>query len=320
MSFRTSTVACLARGLPATRAGRLLILIYHRVRPQPDPMFPGEVDARRFDAQMALLRRHCHPIPLRAAVAGLADQSLPPRAVAVTFDDGYADNASVALPILQRHGIPATFFITAGYLDGGRMWNDSIIEAVRCTTARSLDLADLGLGTVELDSPLARGAVAEAIIGKVKHLDPFERQSRVDSLCRRTAVALPGDLMMTAAQVRELAGSGMEVGAHTMTHPILRSIAVAEARREIDDSRHHLQSITGQTVDGFAYPNGRPQDDYTTRDRDLVEELGFQYALATVNGSATPHSDRFQLPRFTPWDRQPERWLARLMLAFARAA
>ena len=320
MSFRTSTVACLARGLPATRAGRLLILIYHRVRPQPDPMFPGEVDARRFDAQMALLRRHCHPIPLRAAVAGLADQSLPPRAVAVTFDDGYADNASVALPILQRHGIPATFFITAGYLDGGRMWNDSIIEAVRCTTARSLDLADLGLGTVELDSPLARGAVAEAIIGKVKHLDPFERQSRVDSLCRRTAVALPGDLMMTAAQVRELAGSGMEVGAHTMTHPILRSIAVAEARREIDDSRHHLQSITGQTVDGFAYPNGRPQDDYTTRDRDLVEELGFHYALATVNGSATQHSDRFQLPRFTPWDRQPERWLARLMLAFARAA
>ena len=156
VSLATSLVSCLARGLPATRAGRLLILIYHRVRPQPDPMFPGEVDAHRFDRQMALLRRHCHPLPLRAAIAGLAEGSLPARAVAVTFDDGYADNASVALPILGRHGIPATFFITAGYLDGGRMWNDSIIETIRRATATSLDLTDLGLGRVELDSPLAR--------------------------------------------------------------------------------------------------------------------------------------------------------------------
>jgi peptidoglycan/xylan/chitin deacetylase (PgdA/CDA1 family) len=318
MSLGTATVACLARGLPATRAGRLLILIYHRVRPQPDPMFPGEVDALRFDEQMTLLSRHCHPMPLRAAVAGLADRSLPPRSVAVTFDDGYADNASVALPILQRHGIPATFFITAGYLDGGRMWNDSIIEAVRRATVHSLDLADLGLGTVELDSPRARGTVAEAIIGKVKHLEPRERQARVDSLCRRATCALPGDLMMTSAQVRELADAGMEIGAHTMTHPILRSITVTEARREIDESRQRLQSITGRLVDGFAYPNGRPQDDYTERDRNLVEELGFRYALATVNGSATRHSDLFELPRFTPWNRQPERWLARLLLAFAR--
>lgn len=320
MSISSSVVSCLARGLPATRAGRLLILIYHRVRQRPDPMFPGEVDDPRFDRQMALLRDHCHPLPLRAAIAQLEDGSLPPRAVAVTFDDGYADNATVALPILRRHQIPATFFITAGYLDGGRMWNDSIIEAIRCATASSLDLTDLGLGTVALDSQAAKGAVADSIIGKVKHLEPRERQARVDSLCVRTACELPDDLMMTSTQVRELADSGMEIGAHTMTHPILRSITVEEARREIDESRHHLQSIIGRPVDGFAYPNGRPQDDYTERDRNLVEELGFRYALATVNGSATQRSDLFQLPRFTPWDRRPERWLARLMLAFAKPA
>jgi peptidoglycan/xylan/chitin deacetylase (PgdA/CDA1 family) len=320
VSISSSVVSCLAHGLPATRAGRLLILIYHRVRQRPDPMFPGEVDALRFDGQMALLRRHCHPMPLRAATAQLKDGSLPSRAVAVTFDDGYADNATVAQPILRRHQIPATFFITAGYLDGGRMWNDSIIEAIRCATASSLDLTDLGLGTVELGTQCARGAVADSIISKVKHMEPRARQAKVDSLCRRTACELPDDLMMTSAQVRELVDSGMEIAAHTMTHPILRSITLEEARREIDESRRRLQSITGQPVEGFAYPNGRPQDDYTERDRNLVEELGFRYALATVNGSASRHSDRFQLPRFTPWDRRPERWLARLMLAFAKPA
>ena len=89
---------------------------------------------------MAALRRYCHPVPLIEGVRGLATGSLPDRAVTVTFDDGYADNAEVALPILQRHGVPATFFVATGYLNGGRMWNDSIIEAIRRAPATELDL------------------------------------------------------------------------------------------------------------------------------------------------------------------------------------
>ena len=126
--------------------------------------------------------------------------------------------------------------------------------------------------------------------------------------------------MMSTAQVRQLAAAGMEVGAHTCTHPILRVLSDQDAAREIRDSRDALAAITGKRIRAFAYPNGRLDDDYTTRDRALVADNGFDLAVSTQAGAASAASDPFQLPRFTPWDRQPERWLARLLLAFAREA
>lgn len=120
--------------IPPASSGRLLVLIYHRVHAERDPMFPGEVDRATFDWQMALLRRFCSPVRLEESLAALMAGTLPARAVAVTFDDGYADNAEVALPVLESHGISATFFIAPAFLDGGRMWNDSIVEAIRAHT------------------------------------------------------------------------------------------------------------------------------------------------------------------------------------------
>lgn len=318
-AIATAAVSAIAHAYPGTRAGRLLILIYHRVRPYPDPMFPGEVDADRFDRQMSLLRRYCHPIALRDAVRGLCDDSLPPRSVAVTFDDGYADNATVALSILQRHGIPATFFVAPGFLDGGIMWNDSIIEAVRQAPWESLDLNDFGNGVVRLGPEAARGRIAESIIGTVKHLAPQARLDHVNQLCRRIGVDLPVDLMMTTDQVRLLANAGQEIGAHTMTHPILRTLSDDVARAEIQVSREALERILGRPVRAFAFPNGRPGDDYTGRDCDLVRDLGFEFALSTSPGAASSRSDVYQLPRFTPWDQEPWRWLMRLLWMFGKS-
>lgn len=320
MSVITATFSALAHALPSTRSSRLLILIYHRVHPRPDPMFPGEVDAVRFDWQMGLLRRYCHPLPLAEAVVRLRGGELPARAVAVSFDDGYADNARVALPILQRHGLTATFFIAPGFLDGGCMWNDSIIEAVRRAPGDSLDRAAFGLEMARLGPEASRGPIAESIIATVKHLQPRERLARVTDFCSGLGVDLPSDLMMSSAQVRELAAAGMEIGAHTISHPILRTLPAEAARNEIRDSRDALERIIGRRVRAFAYPNGRPGDDYTERDREIVAELGFDYAPCTRWGVATAQSDRLQLPRFTPWDRTPERWLARLLLTYRQAA
>ena len=101
-----------------------------------------------------------------------------------------------------------------------------------------------------------------------------------------------------------------------MTHPILRTMADEEAAEQIRSSRESLERITGQPVQGFAYPNGRPGHDYTERDRDLVSSLGFSYALSTRPAAATMACDPFQLPRVTPWDREPAKWLARLLLGF----
>ena len=320
MTLLTSAVSALAHALPATRANRLMILIYHRVHPRPDPMFPGEVDAGRFSEQMGMLARYCRPLPLAEAVAGLKAGRLPPRAVCVTFDDGYADNATQALPILVRHGVPATFFVAPGFLDGGRMWNDSIIETVRRAPAGPLALQEFGLDTVMLADDATRGEAAGRILKAIKHRPFEERQRLVSRFCDRVGRRLPDDLMMTSSQVREMANAGMEIGAHTMTHPILRTLPDESARSEIARSRQALEGIVGQPVRLFAYPNGRPGEDYTRRDRDVVESLGFDAALSTTWGAASRDSDLYQLPRFTPWDQASPRWFGRLMLAFRAAA
>ena len=317
-SIGAAAVSTIGQAHPGTRAGRLLILIYHRVRLRPDAMFPTEVNAERFDWQMSLLRRHCHPMALADAVAGLRTGSLPPRSVAVTFDDGYADNVTGALPILRRHGIAATFFIAPGFLDGGLMWNDSIIEAVRQAPGESLDLTDFGHGVVALGAESARGRIAESIIDTVKHFAPQLRLDHVNQLCSRTGANPPVDLMMTTDQVRLLAKAGQQIGAHTMTHPILRTLSDEAARDEIQLSRQALERIIGQPVRAFAYPNGRPGDDYTVRDRNLVSDLGFEFASSTSPWAASSDSDLYQLPRFTPWDQQPWRWLMRLLWMFGK--
>lgn len=319
MSPMGSIVSGLGRLAPRTHGSRLLILNYHRVHRHVDPMFPGEVDAQRFDVQMQSLRDFCSPLPLLEALERLQAGSLPARAVCVTFDDGYADNVVEALPILRRRSVPATFFIATAFLDGGRMWNDSVIEAVRrAPRGAVLPRGELGLPDVTLGDESTRGVVAEESILAVKHLSPDVRLARVEAFCRRVGADLPADLMMTSQQVRKLAEAGMEIGAHTVHHPILSALPAERARDEIAASRDALESITGRKVCAFAYPNGRPGDDYTERDRDIVRDLGFDCALSTWWGAASARSDRYQLPRFTPWDRTPDRWLARLLLAFSK--
>ena len=98
----------------------------------------------------------------------------------------------------------------------------------------------------------------------------------------------------------------MQIGAHTVNHPILARLAAADAVREIGDSKRQLESITRAPVTLFAYPNGRHGDDYDDASVALVRDSGFEAAVATTWGAARRDSDRFQLPRFTPWDRR--RW------------
>src|SRR4026209_38570 len=121
------------------------ILIYHRVIAEPDPLILDEVCASEFDWHMTVLGRWFKVLPLTEAIARLHDGTLPARAACVTFDDGYADNASAALPILLRHGIPATFFLATAFINGGRMWNDTVIETVRRTPGDTLDARAAGL-------------------------------------------------------------------------------------------------------------------------------------------------------------------------------
>ena len=307
-------------GRLATPRRRLLILIYHRVLQQRDELYPGIPTAVDFTWQIGLIARHASPLPLHEAVTRLRNGRLPARAVTVTFDDGYADNVSVAAPILRSAGVPATFFVATGFLDSGRMWNDTIIESVRRCEFGSIDLNGIGLGAASLDGPGSRRILADRIIASIKHCAPAERSAAAQLVATASGVSLPDDLMMRSTDVRDLAAGGMEIGAHTVSHPILRALDRDSAASEISTSRQRLESLTGRAVRFFAYPNGRPGDDYTEEHVRIVRDLGFEAALSTRRGVAHRGSDPFQLPRFTPWDRSPARFLARLLLEFRRLA
>jgi len=296
------------------RRGRLSILIFHRVLMVPDPLRPGEPTVELFRWQMELLQRHFNVLPLAEAANALRMGKLPPRAACVTFDDGYRDNVDLALPVLLDIGIPATFFIATGFLEGGRMWNDTIIEVVRSLPSGELNLAHLGLGKHELRSMETRCGVATSLVLALKFRPVAERQQLVDYLAGLVLGDLPSDLMMSSDHVGQLTRAGMEVGGHTVTHPILAGLSLAEAEREIVEGRQRLEELTGARVTSFAYPNGKPGRDYLPEHASLVRELGFTVAVSTLQGVSGMATSAWELRRFTPWEQTPGWFLPRLVL------
>lgn len=295
------------------RSASVLVLIYHRVLVEPDALLPDEPDAAAFAAQMDLIAANFNVLPLQEAVERLYAHSLPERAVCITFDDGYANNCDVALPILAARRIPATVFVAPGFLNGGWMFNDIVLEAVRRAPQRvKLPVVD----EADLSSPGARVEAWERIAKAFKYLEPYERVRRAEDLAADLGVALPAGPMMTDAQVVRLHQAGIEIGAHTLSHPILARIDADAARREMLDSRHRLEEMIGAPVRSFAYPNGHPLRDYDRSHVALAAEAGFDLAVTTAWGAATRSSDRFQIPRVAPWDRTARRYAARLVCAY----
>jgi peptidoglycan/xylan/chitin deacetylase (PgdA/CDA1 family) len=300
----------------AGRGGRgLLILIYHRVLAAPDPLRSRTVQAPDFAARMDLVASCFNVLPLSEALERLESRSLPARALSVTFDDGYADNLTVAAPIMRERGIRPTVFVATGYLDGGLMFNDAITEALRAAPER-LDLSDLGLGGLELPDVDARRATIRRLVGELKYKPAAQRPALAAEIFRRAGATPPRDLMLSTAQVRSLRDAGVEIGAHTATHPILTRLSPEAAREDIARSRQVLEGILGDRVRLFAYPNGRPGEDYDERHVAMVRELGFSAALSTAWGAAHAGCDRYQVPRVAPWDDSPRRYAARLVKSY----
>lgn len=298
---------------PRGPGGRLSILIFHRVLPSIDPLFPDEPDAARFSQMMGWLKSWFNVVPLDQAVVQLQSGTLPARAAAITFDDGYADNRTVALPILQKHGLPASFFIATGFLDGGRMWNDTVIESVRASSAPILDLRNLDLGTYSNGSLNEKRQAIDAIIDRIKYMPHKERAALTERIALELDVEPPNDLMMTSGQVREMHQAGMQIGAHTIKHPILARTEISDAEREIRTSKETLESLLGKPVLLFAYPNGKPEQDYFPEHCRIVKDLGFSLAVSTAWGVSEKSTDPFQLPRFTPWDKTRTKFAIRLI-------
>ena len=290
------------------RSGSLTILFYHSVLAEADPSAPERFHAGMFGRHLDILARFYRVLPLPEALRQLESWSLPARSVCITFDDGYADNCTVALPMLLERGLHATFFVTTGVLNGGIMWNDIVRQCV--LQAKSLEsfrpfLADAESST---DMQTVVGVIS-AMERKLKYEEPEKRLRMVKEIAISLGTHIPDDVMMSSAQVRALADAGMEVGAHTVTHPILSRISQDHARREVCESKEFLEGIVGRSVDLFAYPNGVPGKDYLREHLEMVREAGFSAAVTTSPGTVERGIDLHQLPRFAPWSTSAGRFI-----------
>ena len=303
---------------PSGQRGRLSILIFHRVLAEPDPLFPEVPTAADFEARMRWVRAWFNVLPLGAAIDRLYAGTIASRALAITFDDGYADNEALAAPILERLGMTATFFVSTGFLGRGCMWNDRVIEAIRGCESERIDLTPMGLASYSLTPIAARRQAIDSVLTGIKHLEPTRRQSVAEAIVAVAGGRPSPALMMQADQVRGLRRLGMEVGAHTITHPILTRLSAAAAQGEMSGSKRELEQILGEPVELFAYPNGVPGQDYAAEHATMARECGFSAAVSTAWGAASMRSDRFQLPRFSPWDRTRLRYGARLLTNLGR--
>lgn len=298
---------------PGGARGTLTVLFFHRVFAGDDPMMPGEPTARSFDTLLGWVQSQFNVMPLAEAARRLSDGSLPPAAAAITFDDGYQDNLEVAAPLLQRRGLPATFFIASGFLDGGIMFNDVVIECMKRCPMDEVALPDLAIAPLPLRTWPERQRAAGTVLSALKYL-PFEQRAetvrRLPAHCR---VDLPTDLMLTTSQVRALAAQGFEIGAHTDRHPILASLPDDAALAEITIGRDRLETMVDRRVGLFAYPNGRWGKDFDQRHRDMAKACGFDAAFSTEPSVCHAGFDRWNLPRFTPWDRTELKFRLRLL-------
>lgn len=285
---------------PGGRRARLLVFCFHRVLAEKDALRASEPDVREFTQDVQLIARHFNVLSMSEAIALRASDKLPAAAACITFDDGYADNHEFAAPVLEAAQVPATFYIASGAVDEGFMWNDLVVETIarRGSSAR-FDVLPVSVDEQLIEHDPASGVLS--LLSALKYLPAEDRTELAISFYKTsTGIDVPR-LMMTRAQIADLAARGFELGGHTLGHPILSRLEDDRARAEIEGCRDWLVEVTGQLPVSFAYPNGLPGKDFTPRDQQLVRKAGFTSGVSTHWAAARPADNPFAIPRVGPW-------------------
>ena len=268
---------------------RLTVLAYHRVADASNPNLTGfrpnvSASVNGFAEQLDWIARRFTVVSLGDVLAWLDGAgALPPRPLLITFDDGYLDNLGAAAPLLAARGLPAVLFLTTGPLDGGCvLCPDVVAEIFGNSTVSSADLPMLGRR--DWGSPGDRERVIREFVIAVKRLAGDRRISIISSLAHALGSGVPESipgLYLDWEQVRSL--HGWEIGAHTVTHPVLTSIEREAASEEVVVSKRRIEDEIGRPVRAFAYPNGSPGDFSDEVDAVLVA-AGIDLAFTLLPG------------------------------------
>jgi peptidoglycan/xylan/chitin deacetylase (PgdA/CDA1 family) len=302
----------------------VLIVLYHRVveLPFPDP-YSLCVSPQHFAEHLEILHKSWRTLPLQQLAQALYARDLPYRAVVVTFDDGYADNLYNAKPLLERYAIPATLFVATGAIGCGReFWWDELARLFLQpgTLPEMLHLnvngisyqwevgdaahyseadcrRDHGWNLGQDDTPSMRQHLHRSLYRLLHALPGGERRKLLDELVAwagRESVSRPTHRILSGDEVVRMAEGGLvEVGSHTVTHPVLTTLPLAAQREEIRQSKASLEDVLGRPVASLSYPHGS----YTSQTAAFVREAGFACACSSRSDLVWRGTDCFQLPR-----------------------
>ena len=343
--FRLRRLGRMSRHLLSHLTRRGIILTYHRIgEPDVDP-WRLSVAPERFADQMEVLREQARPVTLEELVTARIDRGAKP-AVAVTFDDGYANNLSVAKPVLERHGVPATVFVCSGYLEHEReyWWDEltaillrpvclpdelvleisgsrrrwSLADAVEYPESqRRRDRARTDCGDRD-QSP--RLSFYFAMWRALQSLSDQRRKSVLDSLSEWAGyphTVRPAYRAMTREELRALSAGGLvQVGGHTVTHPDLPALSGSMQRQEIEQGKRDLEDIVSHRVMSFAYPFGA----HDSNTLNIVRESGFQIACTARHEVCWAGNSRLKMPRFNSLNWSSSDFTSLLRLFFSKNA
>jgi len=296
--------------------GGLSVLTYHGVLPEgyqsSDSFLDGNlVSAKSFRQQLRWLRTHYRVVPPEDVLAWLKQGAeLPPRSVLLTCDDGLLNTLTDMLPILREEGLPCLFFITG--MSAGEvprmLWYEELYLSLVSARSGPVSFESLGIQT-DLGALPQRRSLWWELVRKLSQREPRERDSFVQNARVQCRLAEVGEdartsddggrrrfFLLTRTQLKQLAASGMCIGAHTMSHPLLSQQRVESALMEMQESRRTLENLLGKRVWAFAYPFGDPSS-FTSRDIQLAELAGFQCAFRNFGGGFGARLPHFAIPR-----------------------
>jgi peptidoglycan/xylan/chitin deacetylase (PgdA/CDA1 family) len=300
-----------------------VVLLYHRVVSLPADPHSLAVSPSRFAQHLQYINQTCHPMRLVDLVEAVKQRSIPHRAAAITFDDGYSDNFIGAYPLLKSAGIPATIFVTSEQIGSPcEFWWDDL-ERLLLLPEHLPEHLQICIDGIEyerrLNSPDARQRAYQELHKHLKPLAAYARNKILDELTSWADLEPEGRIdyrAVTASELVELAQSEyIDIGAHTRTHPKLSALSVDAQYAEIVGGRQRLETIIGGQVATFAYPYGTSQD-FTDETTEIVRAAGFMAACTTTPGSLEAGDDLFRLRRCPIFDWPLETFKQQLELCF----
>jgi peptidoglycan/xylan/chitin deacetylase (PgdA/CDA1 family) len=285
-----------------------LILRYHSVG-SDDGSVPAYIDPSlcvplsAFERQMRFVREHYTPVSLDQIFKAMKEgRPFPSGAVAITFDDGYRDNHGLALPVLTKYRLPATFYITAGCVDARDvLWTSKLRYYFMATHERLLHLRHPEPQVLDLSSDQARQASYAYTVALIKSVGKRQGGDEifhgVESALKVTDLDPLRDSMLSWNEIQEMSRVGMLIGAHTLTHPNLPGLPPEAAEAEVAGSKALIEAKARVPVHHFAYPNGRGVSHFNDAVREVVRKSGFLTSVTSISGPVRQADDLFTLKR-----------------------